>query len=485
MDTEYINNPKAEQKRRPKNLWLVLALFSMVFFIPTAGFSCDSCGCAPTFHGVTIPPNPDHTTQVYCPPRDTIRCLLRDEHQITTDHILEEFPDFEEFLLSPVWPDYIRPAWMMMTEQLVVAAMDQAMMIGTLFDAKQQLETQTIFQKLTAEAHKDYHPNHSMCVIGTNIRSLAAAERNYELSTFVLSQRSIDRQMGNMNSSAARGLFDDQCFRLRQFRARYCNLHDNNDHMNMICNPDPANLEFPECMPTEINITPASQNKDISFSRTVDRANTLDIDFYTPAGSAPNMTALSEDEQDIFALGSNLYSHDVMFRLPEASMRQRNSQDELLDMRTIIAKREVAEHSFHTIVGMKAMGTEQGQTVTQPYMRLILESLGIGLPANVNPDEEIAYYLGDRPSYYAQMELLTKRVFQSPDFFVNLYDEPTNVERQSVDLQAIGLMQDFDIWQSYLRTEAMLSVVLELELLRLNNQVTDQMNSMRSGGIEL
>jgi len=165
------------------------------------------------------------------------------------------------------------------------------------------------------------------------------------------------------------------------------------------------------------------------------------------------------------------------------------TQDELLDMRNVIAKRSVAEHSFNTIVGMKSLSKEEAgspsqPTLSQPYMLLILETLGLGT-TSAFAAEEIAIYLGDRPSYYAQMDLLTKRIFQNPNFFVNLYDEPANVERIGVALQAIGLMQDFDTWQSYLRTEAMLSVVMELELLRLNNQVTNQMGTVRSGGIEL
>lgn len=463
-DVTFLQAPKERLpgRRRPLLLMAGAIMACLLFAARPALAACgDQCSCESTAHSSQIRP------------------LINDEHDELIEHTLAEFDDWEAFLLDPIWPDYLLPAWMLMTEQLVASAMHQIMIVGPLLDAKQQLETQTMFQRLTAEAHQDYHPNHQMCVIGTNVRSLAEAERNYEYSTFILSQRGIDRQMGNEHTAASRGEFDDHCFRLRQFRRRYCNVKDNNEHMNLICNPDPSNIAYPECMPDSVAITAETQNKDISFMRTVERANTLDIDFYSPGNG------LSGDEEDVFALASNLYSHEVMFRMPEFSMRQRNSQDELLDMRSIVAKRSVAEHSFNTIVGMRAMSKEEAETLTQPYMKLILETLGLGLPTNAFPDEEIEIYLGDRPSYYAQMELLTKRIFQTPDFFVNLYDEPANVERQGVALQAIGLMQDFDTWQSYLRTEAMLSVVLELELMRLNNQVVNQMGSMRSGGFEL
>ena len=41
------------------------------------------------------------------------------------------------------------------------------------------------------------------------------------------------------------------------------------------------------------------------------------------------------------------------------------------------------------------------------------------------------------------------------------------MDRQKAAMEAIGLMQDFDTWQSYLRTEASLAVLLELEIEKL------------------
>ena len=489
--------------------------FSYIFslgFNNNSALACDHCTCHVPAHGVQRPIPPDYNTTNYCSsnwggydpgtttpaPPDTrgndIRCVIRDEHQYTTDHMLEEFEDTEEFWINLADPldtsrvfGYMLPAFMMMTEQFVHVAMMQTFMIGSMLDAKMSLEAQAVFQKLHAKAHQDYHPSHSMCVIGTNMRSLAQAENNYEFTTYVLSQRSIDRQMGNMYAAAARGQFQDHCMRLRQFRRYYCYRHDNNDQMDYICDPVASNPEiggigdiaYEECIPDSFDVTEIIQNKDISYARTIDSTNTLDIDFYTPAGGVA-----TDDERDVFALASNLYSHDIMYRIPETALRMRDTQAELTDMRSVIAKRSVAEHSFNTIVGMKAQSKDEALTLSQPYMLLILESLGLG-GANPFAAEEIAMYLGERPSYYAQMELLTKRIFQSPDFFVNLYDEPTNVERMGVSLQAIGLMQDFDTWNSYLRTEALLSVILELELMRINKQVINQMGDMRSGGFEL
>ena len=68
--------------------------------------------------------------------------------------------------------------------------------------------------------------------------------------------------------------------------------------------------------------------------------------------------------------------------------------------------------------------------------------------------------LGENPSYYAQLEILAKRILQSPTFYANLYDKPENVKRISASLKAIELMIDRAIYESRLRQEAITSVLV-------------------------
>jgi hypothetical protein len=82
------------------------------------------------------------------------------------------------------------------------------------------------------------------------------------------------------------------------------------------------------------------------------------------------------------------------------------------------------------------------------------------------------------------MQILTKRIYQQPDFFVDLVDHPANTERKKVAMQAIGLMQNFDMWQSHLRTEAMLSVMLEMEIMKAQEEVQNRINKLKPGGRE-
>ena len=209
----------------------------------------------------------------------------------------------------------------------------------------------------------------------------------------------------------------------------------------------------------------ASRNKDIDYTRTIDSALTLDIDFTD--------NTMWGDEVDLFGLASNLYDHNVSIRVPESLFDSATDEQSVLDVRSIAAKRSVAEESLFTIAGMKSPGSDSSifcntitgcSTGTLGYMSVLLKDLGI------QPDEIIATY-GIRPSYYAQMEVLTKKVYQNPDFYTNLYDSPANVERKGATLQAIGLMQDFDTLESYLRSEMMLSVILELEIMKLQESV--------------
>lgn len=384
---------------------------------------------------------------------------MMDQFGVTTLHTALEFQIQQLFMDYVVFRTFIKPALQMMTEQFSAAAMHQAVAIGMFFDAEQVMATNRLYQRLTAQAHKDYQPSTGMCVFGTNVRALMSAERNAEYTAFVMGQRSIDRQMGNMNSAAAPGQFADFAARLENFRSLYCDYHSYGGGLDPVCNFDTDDDGSQDLE------TPDTANRDIAYSRIVDR-NTLAIDL--------SDTDITPDERDIFSLASNLYSHNTAIRVPEIAFRKPANRDAILDLRAVVAKRSVAEHSFNTMVGLRSPSSEFTGPDAAQYMRLILDNLG------VSDNSAMAAYLGDQPSYYAQMEVLTKRIFQDGQFYTNLYDKPANVDRKGVALQAIGLMQSFDTWQSYLRTEAMLSVLLELEIMKLQDEVQNRLNTLDS-----
>lgn len=109
------------------------------------------------------------------------------------------------------------------------------------------------------------------------------------------------------------------------------------------------------------------------------------------------------------------------------------------------------------------------------YMKALMMEMGItGIDTNGDGDvldaaditvgEQIDEMLGERPSYYAQMEVLTKKIYQTPDFYTNLYDKPANVERIGASIDAIALMNQRDRYETLLRQEMLTALLVEENL---------------------
>lgn len=368
----------------------------------------------------------------------------------------------QSWMIDVLFEQYILPAMMKMSQQFTTTMMQQTMAVGAMIDAKIQLETQLLFQRLTAQAHKDYHPSPQMCTFGTVTRSLADSQRNVAATEHILGQRYIQRALANVDVNAAEGPEMDRLGRLNQFKNRFCDRFDNNfvrgtsdTGLDMVCRAGPG---------------PFTINRDINYMRTVLLPKTLNVDF-TDAGQPTG------EERDILELASNLYSHDVFQGISSSIVNVRENAGVYMDLRSIVAKRGVAQSSFNAVVAMKAQGSEDSTAMTRPYLRIILEELGVTNPV------DMAYYLNDRPSYLSQMELLSKLLYQRPEFYTELYDKPMNVKRRSVAMQGIGLMLERDIYESYLRSEAILAVLLETKLIGLQKDVENEFSKMTRGAV--
>lgn len=455
------NKSRQHPDRTPARRFIAGAMVVMMILLaaaPRPAWACASCGCDRAQHGAFDAGG-------------TTRNTIANEHIETRLHITEEFNDWELFLIDILFMRYFLPSMMLMTQQLSAVAMQQMEILGKFFDAKQQLETQRLFDQMKAEAHRDYHPSTGMCVFGTTVRSLAAAERRAEVTQAIMAERAQHRALGQADTAGVEGAFHDKVDRLRQFRANYCQAQDNGNALRDMCNQGASG---------------ESVNRDIDYTRLIDRRMTLEIDL-TDGEPA------TDDERDVFALAQNLYAHDVWFRVPESLFQgvALTNKSRYLDMRAVTAKRSVAENSFNAIVGMRAMGTPEGGTPDAPgtpfapvgsstdtaqYLRVILQQLGL------TDEEEITAMLGERPSYYAQMDILTKKMYQRPEFYTDLYDKPANVDRKNVAMQAIGLMQDFDMLKSYLRQEMILAVLVELELDHEQKIIEDRLSNLVNDG---
>lgn len=364
------------------------------------------------------------------------------------NHVTTEFQQHQDWMIETYFKQHILPAMQLMAEQLTAVAMLQMQIVGSFFDAKHQLETQRLFQQLAAQAHKDYSPSEGLCTIGTTMRSLASSDRNADLTALVMAKHSIDRQLLNRNANASEGPNIDLRGRINKFRDVYCERNDNNGELNAVCNSGPKR-----------------SNRDIDYTRTIANRLTLDLNF-SNGGTA------TADEQDVLALSANLFAHDIFTQIPQDKLQDKEGNQQVyLAARSIVAKRSVAENSFQAIAAMKARGATPTAQTAQ-YLEAVMGELGISVT-------DARQLIGENPSYYAQMEVLTKTLLQRPSFFVDLYDKPANVARKGVALQAIGLMQDRDSFKSSLRSEAMLSIILELQLMRAQEKVQNEINRLK------
>lgn len=371
--------------------------------------------------------------------------------------VSQAIANHETWFQNTFWQDNFLPAMRRMTDQFTQAMMLHARMIGGFMDAQNHLRSQLALQEMTADALKSYTPSDSVCQFGTLSRSLAASQAKSRNVQMVLSERSQARQLGKPNNAGSKGMQEDHQARLAQFQGRFCDVQDNNAGMTTLCGASGGSDKF--------------HNLDINYTRTIDTKPTLDIDF-------TNATP-TDDERDVIAMASNLYSHDLAKRFATSELKDpsgnKDNRTIYMDMRSIIAKRNVAEHSFNTMVGMKAAGTK----ASRDYVFKVLKNLGM-------TDADAQRFFGDtittgtvakNPSYAAQMEILTKKLYQDPSFYANLMDKPANVQRQYAAMQSFGLMQQRDVFETVLRSEMLLSLIVELEVSKYQDEVQNRMNT--------
>lgn len=373
---------------------------------------------------------------------------------------------FNNLMVTELWENNIRVALMEMTSQLVSARVDLTGVVGGFFDGAQTLDTQLVLQELHARAIKDYTPGENLCRIGTGVRSLASAEEKAMTAEIALTAIAEGRQMGTKGTGSAYGGVVDRQGRFNQFQRLYCDPGDNNGQMAELCGATPAS-------------DTTRFNKDIDYTRTLDSRPTLDFNFTDGQ--------IEADEEDIMALSSNLYSHDVFSRLREYQLNdplgQNDNEYRYLTLRQVAALRSVAQNSFNVIAGMRA----RGAAGSAQFLRNVLREMGMS-------EEEARRYLGGataagstasttgaangEPSYYAQMEILTKKLYQSPNFYTSLIDKPANVMRVQAAMQGIGLMQDADIRKSFERQEMLISLLLELDVREAQEEVQRDLETL-------
>jgi len=365
-----------------KKLFLILMLaFCTMTFTHTASARC--CG------------NTCFKCKVFVNDCDQkCHCQSTNETPLTKKRITDSLVQHREFVIKSVWEAHMLPSMMMMTAQISAAATQQALVIGSFFDAKHQMETQRELQSLQAEAHSDYQVSEGVCEFGTLMRSLSSTNREKELTQVALSDYHSQRQMLNGDGIGGQGRSGDLLTRFNQYKTMYCNPNDLSGGLDEFCTNEDAN----------------NMNKDINFARVYMQKN-FDIDFMDNT-STP-------DEMDFISLQSYIYGHRLLPRIPPDKMR--NDEGKLIysganlyaKMRAFQGERSVAQAPFAAFAGARA-ATEAS---VQPYFEAHLKNMGI-------QEGDLMARIGEKPSYHSQMYLLANKMYQSPKFYVDLYDKP-------------------------------------------------------------
>lgn len=449
-----------------------------------------------------------------CATNDCNRAVnaIRNYHQQLQQNTRDEWDDdldaYQDWLTEDLYEGQVGPAMQSMASQMASVAMYYVQAIGMFLDAQNQMDTQRLFRELQYEAHQDYVPSDDFCWFGSNVKSLAGSQNKSRFNSLSLSQVSLTRQTGPLAAAGADSAYSDYKIRWNQFITTYCDPRDNNFQDSLIFGPssDVSGLML-ACDhdghggATDIGGEDRNRfNIDVNYTRLIEDPKTLEVDF---EDDELEVTRFPEDaiysttgpiyepghEEDVIALSRNLFGHRLPSRLIRgAALNTSGAQRLFLGLRSVIAKRSVAQASYNAIVGLKSSGTTHqlgGATTganasgpfgsgaslvnialaplqTRRFLGAIVRELMPAVP-NLTAGN-IFDFIGYSPSYFSQLEILAKRIYQNPDFYANLYDTPANVSRKKVAMRAIELMVDREIYESQLRREMSISVLLASKL---------------------
>ena len=303
--------------------------------------------------------------------------------------------------------------------------------IGGFLDGRDLMNATRSLQLSTARTLKNYTPSDSICRFGTLSKSVALASENATKNQLGFSRILMDRntqKQGSAYTDPGAGV----TAMINDFRTKYCDKKDNNGFLEGYCGTSAATSD-------------KLYNHDVDFTRVFDVPLTLNADFSDDSTTPEKSAAV--------ALFTSLtYMPPLMSG--DAGQFDPNNSLTTQDIRALSGMKNVAANSFAALVGQKAKSTANGSAT---YLNQVLGELGVDNAAATQ-------LIGANPSYFAQMEVLTKKIFQSSVFYANLYESEANIDRQRVAMKAIELQQDRDFLESLRRREMLLSVLLNSKI---------------------
>lgn len=435
-------------------VWFVFLLFAGIATFSVNG-NASPIGCACPYGYPTSMVDSAGTNLCECTPSSyceegTFCCTTGFPSKISQN----QFNDYRKsFVMNSFYKDTVTPDFKDTADEGRNGAILRLTTWGTFLDASIFNDTLKDMGIVNAQTIQAYTPSEQICKIGTLSTALSASEAKMDNDRLVLSEGGLAKNLGRKSSISAAGGGQENEARLKEFVDRFCDLQGNNNGMSEICQ-------------SATPVADVQHNRDIDYTRLMGNGVTINADL-TDA-------SLTQDEASVIALSHYLYGH----RQPS----KRISMGEIIDSpggeklyseyRSVVARRAAAQNSYNTLAAMKMAGSGSSEA----YIKDVLKYIGISgadadvfLGAKTHPD-----FGAVKSSYNAQMNLLTKQIYQDPSFYANLMDSKANVKRTSAALQGIGLMQQRDTYKSMARSEMLAALFVELEARKIANNVTGQ-----------
>lgn len=343
------------------------------------------------------------------------------------------------------------PALMRMTQQFTATIMNQAAIVGTFFDAKHQLETQRLFDEMYVDTIMRYQPSEALCRFGTLNRGLASSEQKAKSNSVAFAKKLMERDIsradtavGAIRAEGRKGVKGaDLEVRYNEFRNLYCRQEHFGGDVGIIqiageplCK-DGANLKV----------------MNMNYTKLANDELTLDINFMDEQAT--------EDEMAVMALAKNLFSNEVFSARTALDWSMSDNMEHLTYLRSMWAAKSVARNSFVNMIGRRSAGSGAADDFMVPML------MELGLSEENSLKVIGAAKLGESGtenpanlSYEAQMEILSKTLYQNPNFFVGLIDTPVNVQRQRAAIKSVRLMLERDIFEALQRREILLATIM-------------------------
>lgn len=428
--------------RTKTTLCVALALVvGSMFFGVNVGWAAPKRGSSPAM-GVDVR---ECSAVSYC--RKCVSCCSVPSVHSITKQLFNQYR--QNFIMDSFYTDTVKKSYQNQTDETRNVDMFRSANFGMFLDASTFNDALRTLQVASAQVLQNYTVSEQICRFGTLGKSLSASEARVNHDRIVLGAMGLARNLGKKNSSATAGRGMDNQNRLYTFVDQYCDLSaQGGTGMRGMCQ-------------VATPVKDITMNRDVDYTRLLDTAPTINADLTN--------NNVSQDETHLSMLASYLYGH----RLPEKRMDDLSdggNSGVYAEYRSVFARRAAAQNTYNTLAAMKMAGSG----ASDQYIKSMLAQIGMS-------DSDIDSYVkakGDTnspavaSSYNAQMNMLTKKIFQDPAFYANLMDSKTNVKRTSAAIQGVGLMQARDIYRSTERSEMLLAIMVELEARKLveNNQ---------------